>query len=178
MAEPRNFTVTDDDDGIRLDRWFKRNLPEASFNLVSRWARTGQLRLDGKRATPGDRIEAGQQIRILRRKRCGSAERPKRKVELLTLRKRTELVREMCDLFRTRTRSCSPSRGAGDAGGTKTPHHLDRLLEAGRRRRRPTQRSTADKDTSGACWSRGRRGRRAISPRLLPAAPRARSTGR
>ena len=57
MADMRSFTVTDEDDGIRLDRWFKRNMPDVSFNLVSRWARTGQLRLDGKRATPGDRIE-------------------------------------------------------------------------------------------------------------------------
>src|SRR3954452_12527885 len=64
MPEPRTFTVSDDDDGIRLDRWFKRNLPDASFNIVSRWARTGQLRLDGKKATPGDRIEAGQEIRF------------------------------------------------------------------------------------------------------------------
>ena len=60
----RTFTVDPDDDGIRLDRWFKRQLPETSFNTVSRWARTGQLRIDGKRATPGDRVEAGQSIRV------------------------------------------------------------------------------------------------------------------
>ena len=58
----RTFTVGDDDDGIRLDRWFKRHLPDVSFNIVSRWARTGQLRVDGKRATPGrparDRAES------------------------------------------------------------------------------------------------------------------------
>ena len=60
----RQFIVSDEDDGIRLDRWFKRNLPEASFGQVSRWARTGQLRVDGKRATPGDRIIAGQTIRV------------------------------------------------------------------------------------------------------------------
>ena len=47
-AQVRSFTVAPDDDGIRLDRWFKRHLPEASFNLVSRWARTGQLRVDGR----------------------------------------------------------------------------------------------------------------------------------
>ncbi len=55
----RSFTVSSDDDGIRLDRWFKRHLPEATFNTVSRWARTGQLRINGKRATPGDRVESG-----------------------------------------------------------------------------------------------------------------------
>jgi len=64
MPEVRTFTVDDDDDGIRLDRWFKRHLPDVSFNTVSRWARTGQLRLAGKRAVPGDRVEAGQEIRV------------------------------------------------------------------------------------------------------------------
>src|ERR1043165_5608904 len=64
MPEARTFTVSEDDDGIRLDRWFKRHVPEVSFNIVSRWARTGQLRLAGRRAVPGDRIEAGQEIRI------------------------------------------------------------------------------------------------------------------
>src|SRR5213596_2723081 len=64
MPEPRIFTVSEDDDGIRLDRWFKRHLSDVSFNVVSRWARTGQLRLSGKRAVPGDRIEAGQEIRV------------------------------------------------------------------------------------------------------------------
>ena len=60
----RTYTVGEDDDGIRLDRWFKRHLPDVSFNLVSRWARTGQLRIDGKRAAPGDRLETGQTLRV------------------------------------------------------------------------------------------------------------------
>jgi 23S rRNA pseudouridine955/2504/2580 synthase len=60
----REFVVSAEDDGIRLDRWFKRTLPEASFNEVSRWARTGQIRVDGKRATPGDRVATGQAIRV------------------------------------------------------------------------------------------------------------------
>src|SRR3954470_4250985 len=64
MPDACTFTVSEDDDGIRLDRWFKRHLPEVSFNLVSRWSRTGQLRLNGKKAGPGDRIETGQEIRI------------------------------------------------------------------------------------------------------------------
>src|SRR5690348_6130777 len=64
MPEARTFTVSEDDDGIRLDRWFKRHVPDVSFNMVSRWSRTGQLRLNDRKATPGDRIEAGQQIRF------------------------------------------------------------------------------------------------------------------
>ncbi|MFM5914627.1 MAG: RNA pseudouridine synthase, partial [Chakrabartia godavariana] len=60
----RQFTVDAEDDGIRLDRWFKRHLADVSFNTVSRWARTGQLRVDGARAQPGDRLAAGQILRV------------------------------------------------------------------------------------------------------------------
>ena len=62
--EVRQFTAVPDDDGLRLDRWFKRNLPEVGFATVSRWARTGQLRIDGKRADPADRLETGQVLRV------------------------------------------------------------------------------------------------------------------
>ena len=60
----RQFTVSEDDEGIRLDRWFKRNLPQVGFATVSRWARTGQIRVDGKRAKPEDRLAAGQVLRV------------------------------------------------------------------------------------------------------------------
>ena len=45
----RQFTVGTDDDGIRLDRWFKRHLADANYITVAKWARTGQLRVDGAR---------------------------------------------------------------------------------------------------------------------------------
>ena len=61
--EVRQFTVGEDDDGIRLDRWFKRHLPQVGFGTVSRWARTGQVRVDGKRAKVDDRLSAGQVLR-------------------------------------------------------------------------------------------------------------------
>ncbi len=55
--EVRQFKVSADDDGIRLDRWFKRHMAEATYTVVAKWARTGQLRVDGNRATPGDRLQ-------------------------------------------------------------------------------------------------------------------------
>ena len=60
----RQFTIGEDDSGIRLDRWFKRNLPQIGFATVSRWARTGQIRVDGKRAKPDDRLSEGQVLRV------------------------------------------------------------------------------------------------------------------
>ena len=60
----RQFTVGADDEGVRLDRWFKRHLPQIGFATVSRWARTGQIRVDGKRTDPADRLAAGQVLRV------------------------------------------------------------------------------------------------------------------
>ena len=60
----RQFTVGQDDDGIRVDRWFKRHLEGTSFTTVAKWARTGQLRVDGARVGPGDRVQAGQVLRV------------------------------------------------------------------------------------------------------------------
>ena len=152
MAEPRKFTVAEDDDGIRLDRWFKRHTPDISFNIVSRWARTGALRVDGKKATPGDRIEAGQTIQFppadSTPARAGPAER---KRELLTAEEE-ELVREMVIYEDTGAFVLNKPPGLATQGGTKTHHHLDRLLDglAGDDAGRPKLVHRLDKDTSGA----------------------------
>jgi 23S rRNA pseudouridine955/2504/2580 synthase len=60
----RQFTVGTDDNDIRLDRWFKRHLPQVGFATISRWARTGQIRVDGKRVAPEDHVLRGQLIRV------------------------------------------------------------------------------------------------------------------
>ncbi|MEO8454306.1 MAG: RluA family pseudouridine synthase [Sphingomicrobium sp.] len=151
MSEARTFTVSDDDDGIRLDRWFKRNMPEVSFNVVSRWARTGQLRVAGKRAAPGDRVEAGQEIRMPPVEAApirSSRAQPKR--ERLT-EDEVQLVRDMVVYEDSNAFVLNKPPGLATQGGTKTTHHLDRLLdglagEAGR----PKLVHRLDKDTSGA----------------------------
>ena len=152
MSDPRTFTVDDDDDGIRLDRWFKRHMPDVSFNLVSRWARTGQLRLDGKRATPGDRIETGQSIRIPPPETAPARPgRPQRVREPLTPEE-TELVRDMVVLETPDAFVLNKPPGLATQGGTKTTQHLDRLLDglATDEGGRPKLVHRLDKDTSGA----------------------------
>jgi 23S rRNA pseudouridine955/2504/2580 synthase len=152
MADPRSFTVTEDDDGIRLDRWFKRHSPDVSFNMVSRWARTGALRVNGKRATPGDRIEAGQTIQFppadASPARTG---RPERQRDPLTAEEE-ELVRDMVIYEDPTAFVLNKPPGLATQGGTKTHQHLDRLLDgleddAGNR---PKLVHRLDKDTSGA----------------------------
>ena len=149
----RTFTVGEDDDGIRLDRWFKRHLPDANFNIVSRWARTGQLRVDGKRAAPGDRLETGQVLRVPPAEAApaeGPGARPARIVEPLT-DEEAEFVRDMVMAKGRDWFVLNKPPGLATQGGTKTVQHLDRLLDglANDDGQRPKLVHRLDKDTSG-----------------------------
>jgi 23S rRNA pseudouridine955/2504/2580 synthase len=151
VSDTRTFTVSDDDDGIRLDRWFKRHLPEVSFNIVSRWARTGQLRVAGKRAVPGDRVEAGQEIRVPPLEKAPSrAVRTQPRREPLTPDEE-QFVRDMVIYEDPGAFVLNKLPGLATQGGTKTHQHLDRLLDGiADERGRPKLVHRLDKDTSGA----------------------------
>jgi 23S rRNA pseudouridine955/2504/2580 synthase len=150
----RTFTVTEEDDGIRLDRWFRRNLPEVSFGQVSRWARTGQLRVGGKRATPGDRIEAGQSIRVPPQGEEPAATTPKRTAPARPKLSDDEVqfVRSLVIHEDAAAIVVNKPPGLATQGGTKTNEHLDRLLDglAAEGAGRPKLVHRLDKDTSGA----------------------------
>ena len=150
-GEPvRTFTVGEEDDGIRLDRWFRRNLPQASFGIVARWARTGQLRLDGRRAAPGDRVEAGQTIRVPPLDEQKASARPKPQREPLT-DDEVEFVRSLVIHEDPAAIVVNKPPGLATQGGTKTSRHLDRLLDglAAPGEPRPKLVHRLDKDTSG-----------------------------
>ncbi|MXP41750.1 RluA family pseudouridine synthase [Altererythrobacter soli] len=146
--EVRQFTVDKDDDGVRLDRWFKRHLPQVSFGMVSKWARTGQVRIDGKRAKPEDRLAAGQVVRV---PPGGEATKKKaRVVKPLT----DEQLDQAEAMLIERTDSAlvlNKPPGLATQGGTKTHSHVDGLLDAfaGEDEPRPRLVHRLDKDTSG-----------------------------
>ena len=150
----RQFTVGFDDDGIRLDRWFKRHLPDTSFNLVSRWARTGQLRVDGARATPGDRLQAGQVLRLPPPEVVKDAVKSaKVRPERAPLSDdQVEFAREMVIHRDPQALVLNKPPGLATQGGTKTTEHVDGLLDAlqDEHEGRPKLVHRLDKDTSGA----------------------------
>ena len=150
-GEVRIFTVSPDDDGIRLDRWFKRNVPDASFNTVSRWARTGQLRLDGRRAAPGDRVEAGQTVRVPPAEPAAAAA-PKEVQRRVLSEDEAAFVRELVIHEDAQAFVLNKPPGLATHGGTKTAQHLDGLLDglAEDEQGRPKLVHRLDKDTSGA----------------------------
>ena len=59
-----SLAVRGEDADIRLDRWFKRHYPGLSHGRLEKLLRTGQVRVDGRRASASDRIQEGQTIRV------------------------------------------------------------------------------------------------------------------
>ena len=147
----RQFTVGYDDDGIRVDRWFKRHLPDTSFTTVAKWARTGQLRVDGARVGPGDRIQAGQVLRVppaepVRAEERGKRERPPLSEDEATFAREMVIHKDRAALV------LNKPPGLATQGGTKTVQHVDGLLDALQYEAegRPKLVHRLDKDTSGA----------------------------
>jgi len=147
-GDVRQFTVGEDDAGARLDRWFKRHLPQIGFATVSRWARTGQIRVDGKRAKPEDRLEAGQQIRVPPGGETVAKPAPARKV--LSEEDRAA-ARDMVIVETPAALVLNKPPGLATQGGTKTTKHVDGLLDAFMEGDAPRPRLVhrLDKDTSG-----------------------------
>ena len=58
------LTVSPDEADIRLDRWLRRHFPGLPQSAIQKLCRTGQLRVDGKRAGAADRLVPGQAIRV------------------------------------------------------------------------------------------------------------------
>ena len=53
-----------DEAGMRVDRFLEARYPGLSFSHIQRIIRKGELRVNGKRAQPKQRLEAGQAVRI------------------------------------------------------------------------------------------------------------------
>ncbi|MCA1985392.1 MAG: RluA family pseudouridine synthase [Desulfovibrio sp.] len=61
----QQWTVTEAEAGQKLFNFLKRRLRRGvPTSLVMRWMRSGELRVDGKRASPYQRLKAGQVLRI------------------------------------------------------------------------------------------------------------------
>ena len=154
MSEPKahfdGATIAEEDDGIRLDRWFKRHRPGTPHALLARWARSGQLTLDGKKADVSDRIAGGQKL-VMPIPPVEAEARPARKGRPLTDAD-IELATSMLIHRDASAIVLNKLPGLATQGGTKTDQHVDGLLDALKYDApvRPKLVHRLDKDTSGA----------------------------
>jgi 23S rRNA pseudouridine955/2504/2580 synthase len=148
--------VNRDDDGARLDRWFRRHYPALTHGQLEKLLRTGQVRLDGKRAKAGDRISTGQIIRL-----PPQIESLHKAVDVSSTKSQPrspqvgEQTRKLAEELVIHKDSgvlvLNKPSGLASQGGSGISEHVDGLLEylAFGKRPRPRLVHRLDRDTSG-----------------------------
>lgn len=148
-GERHEQVVAEDEAGIRLDRWFKRHYPDLSHGALQKLLRTGQARVDGKRAESSTRLEAGQKLRVPPQvvnppppDPAKASKRAGREVEML----RRMILFEDDDVI-----ALNKPAGLAVQGGTGLKENLDDMLEALAKKGqgKPKLVHRLDRDTSG-----------------------------
>lgn len=141
--------VTEDEEDLRLDRWFRRHFPHVSQGRLEKLLRTGQVRVDGGRARSSRRLAAGETIRIPPLGDTKPLPRTKEHVPLSDADRafaRDLVLYEDNDVI-----ALNKPPGLAVQGGSKVGRHIDGLLDAFREGNgeRPRLVHRLDKDTSG-----------------------------
>lgn len=148
MSEVVLRTVGADEGELRLDRWFRRHFPTLGHGQLEKLLRTGQVRIDGKRAKASSRLEPGQTVRVpplpdapppQPARRATMSEAEVRALQALVLHRDRDVI------------AINKPAGLAVQGGTETHKHLDAMLDALRfdADERPRLVHRLDKDTSG-----------------------------
>ncbi len=146
MAGVETKAVGHGEDGMRLDRWFKTHYTDLPHSRLEKLLRTGQVRVDGGRAKASTRLAAGQIVRVPPLPdtapaplKPGLSKAQRDFLASITLYEDDDLM------------VLNKPPGLAVQGGTKTAHHLDRLLDAlgNGPETRPRLVHRLDRDTSG-----------------------------
>ncbi len=149
MTGVETLTVEDGEADTRLDRWFKRRFPALTHGRLEKLLRTGQVRLDGKRAKSSDRVQAGQSVRVPPLKLDSVPER-----KAATAAVRPEDLAALKGWIIHQDKSVivlNKPPGLPVQGGTKSERNLDAILAAAADKfgGRPLLAHRLDRDTSG-----------------------------
>ena len=141
--------ISHDEDGIRLDRWFKRRYPALTHGRLEKLLRTGQVRLDGKRAKAADRVAMGQEVRVPPQVANEPVEEKPRPAPM-----RDAGGTSLQDMILYMDKSVivlSKPSGLATQGGSGLTRHIDGMLDqlAFEKNQRPRLVHRLDRDTSG-----------------------------
>src|SRR5208282_3762265 len=150
MGQVQSIAISADDSEIRLDRWFKRHFPGLGHGKLEKLLRTGQIRLDGKRAKARDHVTMGQIVRVPPLGNLDLASAPPRQSAPPSARE-AKLIQATVLHRDDDVIVIDKPHGLAVQGGTKTAHHLDGMLDALTfgATERPRLVHRLDKDTSG-----------------------------
>ncbi len=145
MSRVQHISVTDDEDGMRLDRWFKVHFPGISHGQLEKLLRKGEVRVGGGRSKSNRRLMPGDSIRIPpiappppTASGSSSSESDRRALAEMTVYEDDHLL------------AINKPFGLAVQGGAKTNRHVDGLLQATANGTvRPRLVHRLDKDTGG-----------------------------
>jgi 23S rRNA pseudouridine955/2504/2580 synthase len=142
----QTFEVSEDEEGMRLDRWFRRRMPALALSHVNKIVRTGEVRVDGARVKTATRLAKGQRVRVPPVK-LDAPVAPVRKISPTDLCALQDMILyEDRDLL-----VLDKPFGLAVQGGSGTTRHIDGMLASMPHERgdRPMLVHRLDRDTSG-----------------------------
>jgi 23S rRNA pseudouridine955/2504/2580 synthase len=149
LAGVQTVAVTPDESGMRVDRFFEGRFPGLSFSHIQRIIRKGEVRVNGKRTQPKNRLEAGQAVRIPPLQ----LEAPKPRDDAPQAQKDRAFIRSITLYEDDDVLVLNKPMGLAVQGGSGTTRHLDGMLGALRGSHPDAQRPRLvhrlDKDTAG-----------------------------
>lgn len=142
------LTVSDDEADIRLDRYFRRHYPYLTQGALQKLCRTGQIRVDGRRAEANTRLEPGQSVRV---PPIPMAEKQARALSKQLNPKLVGEIRQMVIYSDPQVIVLNKPSGLATQGGPGITHHVDMMLDGLREGDDPRPRLVhrIDRDTSG-----------------------------
>ncbi len=143
--------VKRDEDGLRLDRWFKIHFPEVGYTYLQKLLRSGQVRVNSKRVEAKDRIETGQEIRVPAVVRQSPKEKAVGDRPASIAKADRDLIENMILYEDEHVLVLNKPFGLAVQGGTGTKRHIDGMLAgmADRFGDRPRLVHRLDRDTTG-----------------------------
>jgi 23S rRNA pseudouridine955/2504/2580 synthase len=143
----QTVSVTPDESGMRVDRFFEARFPGLSFSHIQRIIRKGEVRVNGKRTQPKARLEAGQAVRIPPLK----LEQPKPRAAAPAAQKDRAFLRSITLYEDGDVLVLNKPMGLAVQGGPGIVRHIDGMLEVFRdaKGQRPRLVHRLDKDTAG-----------------------------
>ena len=114
---------------MRLDRWFSVHFPEVGYGYLQKLLRSGQVRVNSKRAQANDRLEAGFEIRV-----PAIVRQPKKtgvglKAPAGVSKGDRDVIEKMIIYEDLHVLVLNKPFGLAVQGGTGTKKHIDGMLE-------------------------------------------------
>ena len=150
MSKVQIVTVDAGEGDQRFDRWFRRRFPHVPQGRIEKLCRKGEIRLDGARVKPADKVEEGQQVRVPPLPEPGETPKPvaqSGKVSLADAR----MIQAAVIWRDDHIIALNKPPGLPTQGGSGQTRHVDGLAEALKfgLEEKPRLVHRLDKDTSG-----------------------------